>query len=169
MRSVVAAVLILCTSCAEHAAGGRLQRDHGQTPDTLTALALKNEIYGRDRYKVLHLQMIDSFERIIRVLKNDTEIAAVALPRADDELKNFSLVGIEETQEGFSVTADWGGGNYFYTRVFYFAFRNDTFFLERIKVNNLRQPTEEEERRQEEIIPAIPIDEFDMREFLQNE
>jgi hypothetical protein len=105
-----------------------------QINDTITTLLLNGKYYLNNSYEVVYL--IDETEnKMIYLNDKDGVIGIILLPKADDEIKNFSVDRILKTKRGFQINVNWGGGNYFYGREFYFYYRNNNFYLDTIKYN----------------------------------
>lgn len=98
-----------------------------QVPDTLSVLLLSNEIYGKNEYKLLYVSF-DSERVSIQVMKNNKIQSSIHLP-SPDIVKNFVVNGIDETKNGFKIFVEWGGGYYFYSRMFYFQYIEEDFHL----------------------------------------
>jgi hypothetical protein len=90
------------------------------------------------------------------------------LPVPDEDVKNFSVNEIIETESGFKIAVNWGGGNYFYSRNFYFTFKENQFYFDSIKINNYIQDTDKKINTTKIISPSISIDKFDILLYLEN-
>lgn len=55
------------------------------------------------------------------------------LPMSDFEAKNFGFGDFQETDDGFSLSFDWGGGNYLWYETFFFKEIGDEYCLYKIK------------------------------------
>lgn len=72
-------------------------------------------------------------------------------PLADFEVKNFSEPIYEETDEGFCLEFDWGGGNYLWNDIFYFIeiddepclYKTDTYLTHPDKNNKYEYVTDD--------------------------
>ena len=143
--------------------------------DTLSILQLTNNQYGSSNYKVLRLCNLDSngywidSTRRIELTRDNKTLVSFSLPVPDEEVKNFSVSRIAETKSGFIIVADWGGGNYFFGRKFYFNFRDNQFYLDSLKMNSHVQEPEKETCVTKKISPPIPIDKFGIFQYLENE
>ncbi len=136
--------------------------------DTLSALTLNGKKYQNSRYTILHLLSKENEREQLKVLKNSNLIALIPLPISDEELKNFSVNNIAETQNGFKIDVSWGGGNYFYCREFHFIFQNELFYLDNIKLSNYSQQSEKEINTINKVYPKVPIKKFNITTYLNN-
>jgi len=103
----------------------------------------------------------------IVVTQNSKTIASILLPNPED-VKNFSVTKIEETKNGFKISINWGGGNYIYDMVYFFAYKSGQFYLNSIETNNYG-PDTDVARKTKKINPPIPIDKFDIISYLDND
>lgn len=141
--------------------------------DTASVLLLQNKHYNPFSYNVLRLELSNldkSGYRIKKIVLNrdNKTIGSILLPNSED-VKNFSISKIAETRSGFKIVVDWGGGNYFYQRVFYFAFKDKQFYFVGLEMKSYEQDTEKEIKTTKKISPPIPINKFDIINYLDNE
>jgi|GEM_PF-292024 len=136
--------------------------------DTLSVSTLNGEQYGGVHYKVLNLYNNKSDESYLELLRNDNNSIKVSLPNSED-VKNFSVNSITNTDSGFKIAVNWGGGNYFYKRRFSFNYTNDQFVLDNVWMSFYRQEDDKEEHINKQITPSIPIEKFKILDYLQNE
>ena len=142
------------------------------TIDTISVLSFRNELYLN--YKILQLynledggNKINSTNRIELTKENKT-IDIIFLPSSED-IKNFSLSKIEETNDGFKIVVNWGGGNYFYGKEFYFKFKNGRFYFNRFQINNCILAPKKETRKTKVVFPPLSINKFNILNYLDNE
>ncbi|MFY7936402.1 MAG: hypothetical protein ACOVOQ_03415 [Flavobacterium sp.] len=176
MKTVIYIILsVFCISCRgqniQHQANNKNTAEVISV-DTVSVLSLRNGQYSN--FKILRLynlgndgNRIDSTNRI-ELTKDNKTVASIILPNSED-VKNFSTSKIEETKDGFKIVVDWGGGNYFYGREFYFRFKGTQFYLDTIEMSNYIQEAEKEIRKINKISPPLPIDKFDIHNYLDNE
>ncbi len=179
MKTLIYIILsVFCVSCN----GQNIQNSEknkstrgAKLMDTLSILPLISKQYSNSDYKVLRLCNLDgegyqikSTERLEMTQQNKV-VASISLPIPDEDIKNFSVSKIEETDGGFKIVTDWGGGNYFYGREFYFTFKNSQFYLDSLKVKSYTQEPEKETKTTKKISPQIPIDKFNILLYLENE
>lgn len=136
--------------------------------DTISRLMLRNNQYRNDNYEILHLSDINNGIKKIEITKNNSRSTAFTLPRTDNEIKNFSVSKITETSLGFKIVVDWGGGNNFYGRVFYFTFKGNQFYLDIIEMNSYTLESEKKSLTKK-IMPQISVEKFDITKYLENE
>ncbi len=105
---------------------------------------LENDIYKNDNYRILHLKFIQNNKEKISLLRNGKNLSSISLPVSDIEVKNFSVAQIKETDNGFKLLVNWGGGNYFYERQFFFVYKDEEFYLSSIQGKKYVQTSEEE-------------------------
>lgn len=135
--------------------------------DTLFFLSLKN-IPDSD-YKVLYLSSSESLEDKIRLINDDIIVADISLPIADFDVKNFSVDTIEEINNGFKLSVNWGGGNDFYGRDFYFEYVENSFYLGKLMNSSYHLDSEKEISKKRNIISPIRIDKLIISEYMKNE
>jgi hypothetical protein len=167
---------VFCVSCSgqkvPHKSNNR-ETKTVTTIDTVSILRLKNKHYSPFSYVILQLKLSDfdkSGHRIKKIVVNqyNETVASILLPNSED-VKNFSISEIAEIERGFKIVVDWGGGNYFYGREFYFTFKDTQFYLDSFEMRSYTQEPEKETKRIKKISPLIPIDKFDIISYLDNE
>jgi hypothetical protein len=143
--------------------------------DTQFILILRNKPFERLDYQVIKLSNLDregcqiNSTKRIELTKQNKTIAIISLPYPDEEIKNFSVNKIEETINGFKIFVDWGGGNYFYGRCFYFNFKNGQFYLDSLNMKSYVLEPEKHMKITKKIRPPIVINEFMILHYLENE
>ena len=177
MKAAIYSMLsLLCMSCRgqniQHKADN--SKTEKVTPiDTVSILPLRNKHYSPFSYVILRLELSD-FDKSghsikkIAVTQNNKTVASILLPNSED-VKNFSISEIAETERGFKIVVDWGGGNYFYGRKFYFTIKGNQFYLDSLEMNSYTQEREKETKTTKKINPPIPIGKFDIISYLDNE
>ena len=139
--------------------------------DTLSMLQLNNKIYSGSDYKVLELYDLDSqgydidSTRRIELTRDNKTLATISLPTSC-EVNNFGIDTIMETKSGFRINVSWGGGNWIYTIDFYFVFKNNQFYLNKVKHILYRQNLDKEIKTIKKINPPILMDKFDILQYL---
>lgn len=177
MRLVlVVLVCVLSTSCQIKST--KIDTKNGlekKLLDTISSVSLEGltSIDKKDYYRVTHLYdldkngyKIDSTHRIV-LSKNDKTISNLQMPTSDN-VKNFSISNILETPNGFAILTNWGGGNFFYNKEFYFVFKENQFYLDNIKTTNFVLDAQSETTSINEIEPRLLISKFDINHFIQN-
>ena len=96
-------------------------------------------------------------------------MADISLPIADFDVKNFSVDTIEEINNGFKLSVNWGGGNDFYGRDFYFEYVENSFYLGKLMNRSYHLDSEKEISKKRNIIPPIRIDKLIISEYVKNE
>lgn len=177
MKSVICLLLILlsCVSCSSQVVKFGNKEISNQQVDILSTLTLKNQQYNSVEFKVIHLYnvdengyRIDSTNRV-ELVSNTKIITSILLPIVDEDIKNFAVTSIEETNTGFKIIVDWGGGNNYYSREFYFVFKGNQFYLSQIMMISYVQEPERTNRILKTIIPQISIAKFNLLDYLENE
>jgi hypothetical protein len=136
--------------------------------DTVSILVLINSQYGNSQYSIQKLNYYQTGAKSIEILLEDRQVAYLSLPRLGD-VKNFSVNNILETHSGFKVKANWGGGNYFYSRDFFFDFTEGRFYLTKV-VNRFYNHSEDKEIETiVDVIPARIIDTNTIMDHIRNE
>ena len=136
--------------------------------DTLSTFRLRGGQFLNGNYKISKLINYQTGKKSIEFSKNTENHILTDLPNSID-VKNFSVNDIIETSDGFKIVADWGGGNYFYSREFNFTFVDDQFVLNRIIKGSFRLEDKKEEKVTIEVDPAISMYSFTILDFLQND
>lgn len=136
--------------------------------DTLSVLKLKGDRYKETKYQVLKLYNFDKDLFSIEVVKNQSLLKIIKLPSVED-VKNFSVSAMIETNDGFKILTNWGGGNYFYKREFSFVFIGNEFYFSSLMKESYKQNSNKEVRTIEKIHPLIPLNKFDISLYFENE
>lgn len=140
-----------------------------ETLDTLSVLSLKGRKYNDIKYKIVHIGYSEKGQEQIQLLENNILIYSVWIPIADEEVKNFSLNKIQETRKGFKMSVDWGGGNYFYKRTFFFSYIDGKFYLYNLEIKNFTQNPENKESTRKSIKPLVEISQFNIFDYINSE
>ena len=135
-------------------------------PDTLMFLELKEKQFAKDKYKILHIHNRYNKKRFVGVSKNGETISSFSVPNPTD-VKNFSLNKLHEIENGFRVDIDWGGGNNFYKRNYYFHFMEDRFVFTQVDKSNYNHGKDKEEKTLQKVDRPIMLENFDILEFIQ--
>ena len=165
MRTMLIYIIVLffCVSCQGQQSKKSIP-SRTEIIDTLNVLTLKEK-----RYKIAHLGNRDNGREQIQLLKNNIQISSILLPVADEEVKNFSVNKMEETQKGFKISVDWGGGNYFYERIFFFSYKENKFYLDTLEINNFTQEPEKKTTITKAINPPIEISKLNIFDYIKND
>ena len=171
MRPIVIIFLLFSISCQSQVTKGKfkddIRKEYVVISGNSSSLALKNSIYKDNKYKLLYLKTYgESSGDKVQLLRNDSIITTVSLPISNVEVTNFSLNKIEETNKGFNFHISWGGGNYLYQSIFHFEYKEDMFYLSKVRKKNYILKLEKETSEEEKIIPPVRIDKFILSEFL---
>jgi hypothetical protein len=142
--------------------------------DTISVYNLANKQYGNDKYVILKLYDTDSNghwtkSRWLELVKNDKRIAKIPMPESNYELKNFKIVKIDNTTNGFCLSINWGGGNNIYDIFYYFIFINGDFYLQNIrKIHHFDNGIDgyNEETKVKTISSQIRFSEFRITDYL---
>lgn len=136
--------------------------------DSLIIVNLTGKIFLNDKIKILHINYIDKSLEKIEIFKNNKLISSIILPKADEEIKNFSLNEINETKEGFNIFVSWGGGNDFYTRKFNFKYLDGKFYLNQYEKTKSIPEDIKNSKKEIVIIPNVNIDSLNLIIYLEN-
>lgn len=136
--------------------------------DTLHILRLSSALYKNLDYQIQEVYYIDKNTRCIEIARNERLIKTIKLPNCQD-VKNFSVNTIVQTKEGFKITVNWGGGQYFYARNFLFAYNDGTFYLTCVGKSHYAVDSDKDKQTNERMSPPVPLDEFDISKYLSNE
>jgi hypothetical protein len=109
----------------------------------------------------------------LNIVVGDDVISKIELPKADSEVKNFSLNSIEKTKAGFEMRVDWGGGLYHYEIQFNFRCKENNFYLDKVKKESFSTTNpdsgnylDKKESKVTKIEPNLPIEKFVMTDYL---
>jgi hypothetical protein len=149
---------------------------HGNAQDSRTEseLLLKDKRYGTHHYKVLRQRYYDSSQYLhtiqkVNIRMDGKVIAALRLPVADFEAKNFGVSKIEETIDGFLIAAHWGGGNYFYDNTYYFVYKDGQFYLRDINYILYIPDSEKKESYHKKLQQPVALSKVDILHYLEKE
>ncbi len=119
-------------------------------------------------------EAVQPMPKDLNIVKNEEVIAKIELPIPDIEAKNFSLNSVKKTKEGFEIKVDWGGGLYHYEIQFNFKFRENNFYLYKVKNENFSTTNpdsgnflDKKKTKVTKIEPNLPIEKFVMLDYLQ--
>ncbi len=108
----------------------------------------------------------------LNILVGD-EVSKVELPKADSEVKDFSLDSAEKTETGFEIKVDWGGGLNHYAVQFNFRCRDNNFYLYEVRKDSFSTTNpdsgnflDKKESTVTKIEPNLPIEKFVMTDYL---
>jgi hypothetical protein len=87
----------------------------------------------------------------------------------DDEAKNFGVNAITEIPDGFMIDIAWGGGNYFYNNIYYFAFKEGHFYLRDIDWSFYEHSEDKTESYSKKFKPPLSFSRVNMLKYLWKE
>jgi hypothetical protein len=98
--------------------------------------------------------------------ENKYFIKKIVLPTQDD-LNGFSLNDLKGTGDGFDLDVEYGS-RYYFNKIFNFKYREQTLFLDSVKIKTFdkNKPEESEISYKKQIIPAIDVKDFDINKYL---
>lgn len=168
-------VAVSCFSCKGQENNRKIIENEKETKaifytrsiDTLSVLNLEGKQYGNVRYQLLKLYNIDNDLTSIEIVKNQDSLNTINLPSSED-VKNFSVSKIVQTNDGFKILANWGGGNNFYKREFDFLYKDGEFYFSNIVKEHYVQDVNKEIRTIEKISPLISLSKFDISLYIEN-
>ena len=134
--------------------------------DTISYLTLKSSNFAYPKTTILYSKYThDSIltSQII-ILQENKIINSIKLPIADIEVKNFSISKIIETQNGFSISTNWGGGNNIYDTDFKFEILGNLIYLTQIAKKHYGPNTEVITKN---IDIKILLNDFDIYSYLK--
>ncbi len=175
MKLIIIAFLLFSISCQSQTSWRKKiapKENTGENQQILilsdsSVLMLNNSIYKNNKYKLLYLQTFsETLGDQVQLLKDDNVVTTMSLPISNVEVKNFSLNKFEETNKGFNFHISWGGGNYLYQSIFHFEYKEDMFYLSKVRKKNYILKSEKEISKEEKITPPVRIDKFILSEFL---
>jgi len=140
--------------------------------DTMLVKSLTNKQYGKDKYTILKLYDLDSngyyTARRLELIKNSKLISSIPIPSPED-VKNFEILKIEETNQGFFISIFWGGGNNMYNHIYYFVFIDEQFYLNKIEKEHQFKASNndfDEESKTIDVKNKISFSEFRIIDYL---
>lgn len=145
-----------------------LQRNDSIKLDTFSVLLLNNKQYNNYTYSILELYDVEFVNSHIELIKDKEIKASISIP-SPENVKNFQIEKIYETNNGFNISIFYGGGDNMYDIVYYFVFTNGEFYLNKIEKGHqfkVRNNYYDEERETIEINNKIPFSDFKIKEFL---
>ncbi len=140
-------------------------------------ISLKNDIdtsivIQTQRQKCIIVQLINKFTdtegltKILLIKKDKKKLISKTLPSADD-IKNLNI-NINKYRTGFILKAQYGGGDNFYNRDFYFKWIKGSFFLYKIVGTHAKPNFTKNIITVKNILPFINIRDFNIQCFLEN-
>ena len=140
-------------------------------------ISLKNDIdtsivIQTQRQKCIIVQLINKFTdtegltKILLIKKDKKKLISKTLPSADD-VKNLNI-SINKYRTGFILKAQYGGGDNFYNRDFYFKWIKSSFFLYKIVGTHAKPNFTKSIITVKNILPFINIRDFNIQCFLEN-
>lgn len=136
--------------------------------DTLEILHLNNNPFREKQYKILLLYNIKKDSKSIDITRCGFPIKKIIVPNSVD-VKNFSVSQITETDQGFKIIVDWGGGCCFYIREFDFIYKNGSFYFSNLLKIFYSVNSDDIRKNPEKIDPLIPLNKFYMPIYIQND
>ena len=100
--------------------------------DTIKVIILKNKIYKGFEFKIIDLEDIENSYRKIILKHNDIEYNLCLLNQ--DDFNGFAIDWIKENKQGFEISIEYGSRIY-KNKNFYFVFKNNNFYLNKIKLS----------------------------------
>lgn len=99
--------------------------------------------------------------------------AKIELPVADWEVKNFSVLSVKRTKNGFDAMVEWGGGNYHHEIQFRFNCKKNELFLYKVIHTNFSTTVpgsgnlwDRKEVKEIAVEPNVSIENFKMLKYL---
>ena len=124
------------------------------------------------RQKCIIVQLINKFTetevltKILLIKKDKKNLISKTLPSADD-IKNLNI-NVNKYRTGFILKAQYGGGDNFYNRDFYFKWTKGGFFLYKIVGTHVKPNFTKSIITVQNILPFINIRDFNIQYFLEN-
>ena len=124
------------------------------------------------RQKCIIVQLINKFTetegltKILLIKKDKKNLTSKTLPSADD-IKNLNI-NVNKYRTGFILKAQYGGGDNFYNRDFYFKWTKGGFFLYKIVGTHVKPNFTKSIITVQNILPFINIRDFNIQYFLEN-
>lgn len=148
-----------------------------QTGKANSFMSLKSDIdtsivIQTQRQKCIIVQLINKFTetegltKILLIKKDKKNLISKTLPSADD-IKNLNI-NVNKYRTGFILKAQYGGGDNFYNRDFYFKWTKGGFFLYKIVGTHVKPNFTKSIITVQNILPFINIRDFNIQYFLEN-
>ena len=148
-----------------------------QTGKANSFMSLKSDIdtsivIQTQRQKCIIVQLINKFTetegltKILLIKKDKKNLISKTLPSADD-IKNLNI-NVNKYRTGFILKAQYGGGDNFYNRDFYFKWTKGGFFLYKIVGTHVKPNFTKSIITVQNILPFINNRDFNIQYFLEN-
>lgn len=105
--------------------------------------------------------------KMLKIAVGDDIKSAIKIPTGS-EVKNFSVNSVEKNKDGFEITADWGGGNYFYEVKYSFLCNESNFYFNKFATDTFVENMDEPKKKEIQIKPPLPIEKFSILKYLGN-
>jgi hypothetical protein len=129
---------------------------------------LNNQIYDQKKYCITYYNHSDCDSRKYIIKKNSKTIAEILIPQEGEcsDLSNLALNGIMEDKKGFQLSIEYGS-RFFYNKIFYFKYHNDSFYLYQIQTKSFDKANPEKWKTKNKVInPKIKITNFNLEQYL---
>lgn len=103
--------------------------------------------------------------KALHVKKGD-KVSKLRLPRSNDEVKNFDVLGVDILDNIVLLMTHWGGGNYFYTDTFYFQYNNNILCLKKVNHAMYIHDKDSTVYIKKEFTPALSVDNITLADYL---
>lgn len=163
MKKLLTSILAFLLGVFCHSQTGLLSN---RNTDTLKkCLFLKSSMVEKDQFQLCEFFDIDENKKYLKLFKNDTIFSTVILPKADDDVKNFSLEKMQKTIQGFDIYLNWGGGNYLYKRILRYKFYKGDYYLFTVVQYDFVLESDKTKKTKNRIKPRIKFNEVDIISF----
>lgn len=136
---------------------------------TADLIQLKNKIYKSNIYQISSIGDEDDCKNQKYLInQNFIAIAEILLPRNAEcvEVANFFVDGIRDDKQGFQISLEYGT-RFFYNKVFYFKYYNNSFYLYQIKIDNFDKVNPEIWKTKiKKITPNIKVTNLNLEQYL---
>lgn len=120
-------------------------------------------VISNNIFNVMHIRNLSEARDKI-LIKGNNYSSEMPLPISDEELKNFSLSGFEQIQDGFEIIYTWGGGNYYYERFIEVKFIRGDFTVNRFRVAD----NSSDDLKSIEVDSSLRLSDLDITEIEEN-
>lgn len=138
------------------------------TFDNAALIQLKNKTYGSIIYQIILVNNDICENRKYLINQNSKTISTILIPseQACSDISGLALNGIREDKKGFQVSIEYGS-RFFYNKIFYFIYYNNSFYLYQIKTKSFDKANPDIWKTKIKAInPRIKVSTLNLEKFL---
>ena len=134
-----------------------------QELDTLHCITLKGNSYLA-HYKIVDIKNHQTDKRVLKLVKDDIVIQTLPMFTQDD-YNGFSVNWIRPTRSGFELSLQYGSIIYF-CKVFQFYYKNNNFYLNRIKTVTFNKAKPQKLKTEITKVPDIALSKLRLSSYM---